>query len=323
MFKCHVVAFSLAVALGTQALAEPVANGPSLQSGTVIEAAERLKSGEFLWAPGIAPQGPVQLIVSLKTQRAVVYRNGIPIGISTVSSGRAGYETPTGVFVILQKHVEHYSNIYDNAAMPYMQRLTWGGIALHAGKLPGYPASHGCIRLPHEFARLLYGVTQRGMTVVITDQPVLPRVAPGDSLLDNPTTAQSPSDKSVEWNPSRAPTGPLSIVVSSADRRAIVLRQGTVIGSTPIEVDGEVGRTSAFLLAGVVDGKRNWVRVALPGQDDQSSGTLRGRIHVPEVFRALVDPVVKIGTTVIVTPDSLESGSSGLPLTVIESDRSN
>lgn len=113
--------------------------------------------------------------MSLATQRAVVYSNGVPIGISTVSTGRPGFETPTGTFVILQKRVEHYSNIYDNAPMPYMQRPTWGGVALHAGQLPGYPASHGCIRLPLEFARLLYDVTHHGMTVVITDRPAVPR----------------------------------------------------------------------------------------------------------------------------------------------------
>src|SRR5688572_25927129 len=137
-----------------------LAQAPSLQPGTVLEAAERLKAGEFLWAPEIAPHGPVLLIVNLTTQRAVLYRNGLPIGISTVSTGRPGYRTPTGVFTVLQRRVEHYSSIYDNAPMPYMQRLTWGGVALHAGNLPGYPASHGCIRMPHDFARLLYGVTR-------------------------------------------------------------------------------------------------------------------------------------------------------------------
>src|SRR5688500_9551277 len=135
---------------------------PTLESGSVMAAAERLKPGEFLWAPGVAPEGPVLLVVSLATQRAVIYRNGLPIGITTVSTGRPGYRTPTGVFTILQRRVEHYSSLYNNAPMPYMQRLTWGGVALHAGDLPGYPASHGCIRLPRAFARLLYDVSHMG-----------------------------------------------------------------------------------------------------------------------------------------------------------------
>lgn len=109
---------------------------PTLQSGSVLEAAERLRPGEYLWAPEIAPEGPVLLVISLATQRAVLYRNGIPIGISTVSTGRPGYRTPTGIFTVLQRQVEHYSSLYNNAPMPYMQRLTWGGVALHGGDLP-------------------------------------------------------------------------------------------------------------------------------------------------------------------------------------------
>jgi hypothetical protein len=292
-----------------------------LRSGTVAEAAERLKPGQFLWAPQIAPQGPVLLVVSVKTQRAIVYRNGVPIGISTVSTGRPGYETPTGVFVILQKHVEHYSNLYDDAPMPYMQRLTWGGIALHAGKLPGYPASHGCVRLPPEFARLLFGITKQGMTVVITHQIALPRVAPAEALLGAGSGLRSSA--SIDWNPSRAPEGPLSIVISSADRRLVVLRQGIVIGSLPVEIDGTIERTSAFLLDSVVNGERNWVRIALGGPGEPTSEQLRGRIHISEEFRRLVDPVVKIGTTVVVTADSVQTGAANAPLTVIESDRGN
>ena len=96
-----------------------------------------LKPGEFIWAPQLAPEGPITLVVSLSDQRAYVYRNGVRIGASTVSTGKKGHETPTGVFTILQKNAKHFSNKYNNAPMPYMQRLTWDGIALHAGKLPG------------------------------------------------------------------------------------------------------------------------------------------------------------------------------------------
>jgi hypothetical protein len=301
----------------------PRAATPSLQAGTVLEAAERLKPGQYLWSPQVAPSGPVLMIVSLKTQRAVIYRNGIPIGISTVSTGRKGYPTPTGVFVILQKHVEHYSSTYDNAPMPYMQRLTWGGIALHAGNLPGYPASHGCIRLPHEFARLLYQVTHRGMTVIITGQPAVPRLAPGDDLLKSADSISVLAGADVYWNPGRAPTGPMSIVVSAADRRAIVIRDGKIIGSTPVAIDGRIDQTSAFMLNGVVAGKGQWTRIGLPGQVETGVERLRGRIQVPESFRRLIDPVLKIGTTVIVTGDSLRSGSAGAPLTVVENETGN
>lgn len=95
-------------------------------------------------------------------QRCFVYRNGIVIGVATSSTGKNGYETPTGVFTILEKAEEHYSSEFDDAPMPHMGRLTWQGVALHAGNLPGYPASHGCVRLPAKFAENLYAVTQVG-----------------------------------------------------------------------------------------------------------------------------------------------------------------
>src|SRR5687768_6183890 len=116
---------------------------------------DKLKPGQWVWAPQLAPAGPLLVYVDLSRQLASVYRNGVRIAVSTISSGKAGHETPTGVFTILQKDADHRSSTYDNAPMPYMQRLTWKGVALHAGNLPGYPASHGCVRLPMEFAKKL------------------------------------------------------------------------------------------------------------------------------------------------------------------------
>lgn len=133
-----------------------------------LEAVE-LNPGEFVWQPDLAPQGEVEIIVSIPLQRAYVYRGGVLIGVTTVSTGREGHETPVGSFTILQKRREHYSNIYNNAPMPFMQRLTWGGIALHAGEIPGRPASHGCVRLPLEFARHLFGVTEMGGAIHLLD----------------------------------------------------------------------------------------------------------------------------------------------------------
>ena len=118
-----------------------------------------LKSGEYVWEPERAPEGPLLIVASVTEQVAYVYRNGIRIARSSVSTGRPGHPTPTGVFTILEKEVHHTSSIYKGAEMPYMERVTWGGIALHAGDLPGYPDSHGCVRLPLEFSKLLFGVT--------------------------------------------------------------------------------------------------------------------------------------------------------------------
>ena len=110
----------------------------------------------------------MRIVVSLSQQKAFVYKAGALLAASPVSTGRRGHETPTGTFPILEKQVHHRSNIYSNAPMPFMQRLTAYGIALHAGHLPGYPASHGCIRLPWGFAKRLYGLTGSGTIVTIT-----------------------------------------------------------------------------------------------------------------------------------------------------------
>lgn len=291
--------------------AVPVPNGES-----VIGAAEALKPGDYLWAPEVAPQGPVLLIVSLASQRATLYRNGIPIGITTVSTGKAGHRTPTGVFTILQREVEHYSSIYDNAPMPYMQRLTWGGVALHGGTLPGYPASHGCIRLPHEFARLLYGVTRLGMTVIVTDEAAVPRVAPSDPVV---WEGKEDAPGAFEWHPERAATGPVSVVISAADQRILVLRNGTAIGSAPARIDGPLHGTSVFLRRSESEGENGWVRVQLP-QPLASAPAERfeGRIHVAPEFRAKVEPLLEPGSNVVVTADSLRPSGAAVPFRIEE-----
>jgi hypothetical protein len=128
-----------------------------------------LQPGEFQWLASESTPGEVIIVVSLTEQRAYVHRGDTLVAVSTISSGRPGRETPTGVYRILQKEKMHHSNIYDNAPMPFMQRLSWEGLSLHAGRLPGQPSSHGCVRLPGEFAKQLYGITETGGLVVISD----------------------------------------------------------------------------------------------------------------------------------------------------------
>jgi lipoprotein-anchoring transpeptidase ErfK/SrfK len=111
----------------------------------------------------------VSIVINLSSQRALLYRDGMLVAVSTISTGSEGRETPTGTFTILQKEVVHRSRTYDDAPMPFMQRLTWKGVSMHAGNLPGYPASHGCIRLPARFAKLLFAVTTIGTPVTIRD----------------------------------------------------------------------------------------------------------------------------------------------------------
>ncbi len=198
----------------------------------------KLKPGEYAWHPELSPKGPIVLIVSLPEQLAYVYRNGVIIGASTVSTGKKGHETPTGVFTILQKHEDHYSNLYNDAPMPYMQRLTWSGVALHAGRLPGYPASHGCVRMPYKFADLLYGVTKTGLTVIVSDEKAFPStvahpglVAPVDAK--GTLAGEPPRSGDILWRPEAAPEGPVTILLTNEDRRIRIFRAGVEIGHAP------------------------------------------------------------------------------------------
>lgn len=302
-----------------------VAQQVQVGSGSVVRAVTTLKPGQFVWVPQVAPEGPMLLIVNLSTQRGLLFRNGVPIGASTVSTGKTGHGTPTGVFTILQKQVVHHSSKYDNAPMPFMQRLTWQGVALHAGNVPGYPASHGCIRLPAAFAKLLYGATKLGMTVVITAEKVTPRIAPAPQIVAAPSSAtQVPGQEAYEWHPEKSPQGPLSIIVSNADRKAVILRNGVEIGSAPVVIDGPVSGTWAYTLRNIDPSGQHWIRVSLSSQDAADQPVAREewqRFHAPNGFRRAIAQMVQPGTTVVVTSDSLVSGAVAAPVTVIEAER--
>ena len=163
------------------ALALPVGAAAEL----VPAAATALRPGTFLWNDTGGP-GTVSVIVNRRKQVAAVYRGETLIALAAVSTGKPGHGTPAGEFTILEKAVHHRSNIYSNAPMPFMQRLTWGGIAIHAGHNPGFPASHGCIRVPIAFARKLFATTRIGSNVRIGDEDV-----PG-TWLEMDTTAPPP-----------------------------------------------------------------------------------------------------------------------------------
>ena len=241
----------------------------------------------FHWTPERSPRGPVVVVISLPEQRAHVYRNGVRIGLSTVSTGRRSHPTPTGTFPILQKLVYHRSTLYDDAPMPFMQRLTWGGVALHGGALPGYPASHGCIRLPQEFARLLYEVTSSESTVVIADESsaplelahpglALPPLA-GEGLAEPPWARLAPGR--YEWVPERAPEGPVTVLVSGDDRLVYVYRDGRLIGR------------AGFGL---------WS----PDVPLEPAGAIPERVRLSRAFVQLLDSVLDAGAVVEVTPES-------------------
>lgn len=139
------------------------ANARSRGNEYALEVIESREAGE-----------PIMAIVSLQKQRITVYDANSWILRAPVSSGQRGRETPAGIFSVIQKDAEHYSNLYDDAFMPHMQRLTWSGIALHGGALPGYPASHGCVRMPFDFAARLFDATQLGLRVIVAPTDATP-----------------------------------------------------------------------------------------------------------------------------------------------------
>jgi hypothetical protein len=290
------------------------------------KASGSLKPGEYYWKPELSPSGPVVVVVSLPQQVMVVYRNGVQIARSTVSTGAGKKATPTGVFEILQKKQEHYSNIYNNAPMPYMQRLTWSGIAMHAGKLPGYPASKGCVRLPYDFSQKLYTVTKMGGTVIIANEKS-PQTgfaaSPGLALGGNkqPQQMQRPqTNLAYQWMPEQSPSGPVTILISGADRELYVYRSGVLIGRGACSCRGNVGEHVFTLLEGTSRQAHPWL-AGLSGQRwmevDPDSGdpgmspaVLGARLRIAPDFAANLYNFTSPGTTVVVTDEPALSGNA-------------
>lgn len=143
-------------------------NAPQAHKDLVAEFSKvGLKPGEYVWSAQAPATGDTRIVVDLLTQMTYVYRGDKLLGASSMSSARTGHVTPYGNWTILEKRPFYRSKKYDNAPMPFMQRIDDYGIAFHGGVNPGYPASHGCIRLPMKFAEKLYGVTKLGTKVII------------------------------------------------------------------------------------------------------------------------------------------------------------
>jgi hypothetical protein len=269
-----------------------------------------LQPGQYWWAPRISPDGPVMILVSLPEQIMNVYRNGVLIARSSISSGMPGHSTPTGVFTILQKSADHYSKTYDNAPMPYMQRLTWDGVAFHSGFLPGHAASHGCIRLPYEFSRKLFDLTSQGGTVVIGDRSSVQTSYAADPGLVlpvlKPGAGQPLSPGSYRWHPERSPSGPVTIVFSAPDRTIYVYRNGIRIGRAAARISGlgKFGNHVFTRVAPVGDttSRNRWMSVGRNGSADRTNfDSLRNRVSFNEEFRTILQGIVVPGTTLVIT----------------------
>jgi L,D-transpeptidase catalytic domain len=340
---CLVLSVTSVVALQGPALADSVPFWGAKASVPIDTPIDKLKKGEFLWMGEAVTTGPVVMVVSITEQRAYVYRNGILIGATTVSTGRPGHLTPTGVFTVLQKQKEHRSTIYDGAPMPYMERLTWGGIALHAGGLPGYPESHGCIHLPSEFARLLFDISPNGMTVVIGTAQTAPEqvahpgyLSPVNVIGGAPLEPEDIAPKEDEhWQPDLSPSGPISIVLSQASKLIVVYRNGVEIGRAPLTVTGDAPLVNHALVlsnspSSVPDPyvpdptKYSWLRIGVPGhigeQGTQVDPNAVARIKMPADFAARLNGILTPGATLFVTNEALYPQTSGPMLQVVDAD---
>ncbi len=279
----------------------------------VMKAISDLKPGEFTWHPERSPSGPVAIVVSVPDQRVHVYRNGIRIGVSTCSTGKPGHDTPTGVFTILQKDKDHRSSTYNNAPMPNMNRLTWDGVALHAGKLPGYPASHGCVRLPMLFSEKLFGVTHVGTPVIVAGAHSDPVdvVHPGLVLGSYATSEFEAAEAALkgkalpEWSGQQTAT---SILVSGADQQAVLLENGRQIATGRIDLaaDRRLGE-HVFVLIDTHDAQRGLLWHGIGYADaagkpvEPPEGSILKSVGADADFRRLVHERLHPGALLITT----------------------
>ncbi len=277
---------------------------------------QALKPGDFSWNPERSPSGPVAIVVSIPDQRVTVYRGGQVIALSTCSTGKPGHETPTGTFAILEKAKVHASSTYSGAPMPNMERLTWSGVALHAGELPGYPASHGCVRLPRAFSELLYTVTHIGTTVTITSAHVAPPAVRHDGVVlakyhpsENEAAAAALKSKTLPA-PHHADnkTPPVAVIVSRADKRIVVVEHDRTIaeGKAFIADPNKPLGSHVFVLAGhgtygqglvwhVIS--HNVTGGPVTGADDALIERISGEPPVIQAMKARMHPGMVLVTT--------------------------
>jgi hypothetical protein len=322
-----ILGISIALLVSAQAVKQPSFHTKGTPTGKPTGV---LKPGEYWWHPELAPSGPLMILVSVPEQSMHVYRNGILIGRSSISTGSKGNATPGGVFSILEKKQEHYSKKYDNAPMPNMQRLTWTGIAMHSGNLPGYPASHGCIRMPFDFSQLLFRETSKGGTVVVGDGKVpVPHLASSPGLLLAPKDLNSEmlrplAPNEYDWKPERSASGPITMVVSAADKAIYVYRNGNVIGRAPVAVTGRgpLGNHVFSLLEGTTDRQsklapgraaRKWMSVTSSGRR-VNADQLASRLRINPEFAGKVYDTIKPGTTVIITDQPVVRSQRNIPV---------
>jgi hypothetical protein len=282
-----------------------------------VEDVRDLKPGQFVWYPERAEAGPVAIVVSLPDQLVYVYRDGIRIGVSTCATGRPGHATPTGVFTILQKDKTHHSSRYNDASMPFTERLTWSGVALHAGNLPGYPDSHGCVHLPLAFSKLLFGVTQLGTPVIIADAATAPAEVLHPGLLWNAAIEQDVQGVEPGGGAAASPpaggqatpaAGPVSILISGANQELYALQNGIEVTTSPVTILDAAAPlgTHIFVLAGQTGAQERWLAVSVgttPADRTASDAAMAAlkRVQIPKQATQALQTLLHPGATMMLT----------------------
>ena len=213
-----------------------------------------------------------------------------------------------------------------------MERVTWGGIALHAGDLPGYPDSHGCVRLPLEFSKLLFGVTMKGATVIIADEHSAPAetVHPGLFFTRSGEESEPIAAGQFEWDPNKSPSGPVSMIVSSADKTVYVYRNGVEIGRAGIpnpQVVSPLNDRVFSALQGIdANGHLRWVQVTAKGKDTSTESLFFAaqKSGLPTEFLTEARQVISPGATIIFTDkpvDPTTQSHTGFQIVVAQKDK--
>ena len=304
----NVITFCLVLAF----LFTPEIQASSRHSQNVDIDPNKLSGGQFIWNPDAAPSGAVVALVSIPRQKLYLYRNGVLIGASSISTGKRGYETPAGIFSVLEKDRDHHSRTYDNAPMPFANRITWDGVALHAGHVTGAPASHGCIRLPAQFAKLLYGISTRGMTVIVAGYPGQNfRLAHPVAVLHTDSNLINLPDltstEAFRWQPDNSQQGPVSMIVNETEQRLLVYRNGIEIGRAKITIPtAEKVSTRAFIMQENASAEtqmflnHNWKATHINEDSTGLNSAFFDQLNLPADFAKDLYGILTTGSTLLI-----------------------
>jgi hypothetical protein len=284
------------------------------------------------------PQGPFQIVVEIAKQEVELYGQNGFIARAPISTGMPGHPTPLGVFTVLSKAKWHQSNIYSGAPMPYMQRITWSGVAMHAGPRPGYPASHGCIRLPEDFAVWLFQTTKVGARVIVTREPAPPvdiqnaklfvpatfagdttKMAMGAAGTVQPDAAVIVADAAdkiaspAEQKPSEPPR-PISVFVSRKQSKVFVRQGFTQLFDMPVTIadaDRPLG-TQVYTAMALKDGGKalRWTVISIPSAYRHQTAKRRGKSEDAEPEPQAASNPVDALDRIALPPEAIEKISA-------------